>query len=115
MTPSRAAAGFTLLEVLVALAVVALALAAGLRVVLLHAINPWGFSWARRVTEDNVDLNRNFRDFSRPAPPGSDQQVLPAIPIEIIRADHRTAAARAMGQSRLSGRIIEGGFGVHRQ
>jgi hypothetical protein len=48
------------------------ALDAGLRVVLLHAINPWGFSWTRRVTEDNVDLNRNFRDFSRAAPPGSD-------------------------------------------
>lgn len=45
------------------------AVAAGIRVVLLHAINPWGFSWRRRVTEDNVDLNRNFRDFSRPAGP----------------------------------------------
>lgn len=40
------------------------ALRAGVRVVLLHAINPWGFSWRRRVTEDNVDLNRNLRDFS---------------------------------------------------
>ena len=27
---------------------------------LTHAINPHGFSWIRRVTEDNVDLNRNF-------------------------------------------------------
>src|SRR5262249_9055808 len=26
----------------------------------IHAINPHGFSWLRRVTEDNVDLNRNF-------------------------------------------------------
>jgi predicted deacylase len=51
------------------------ALGAGLRVVLLHAINPWGFSWARRVTEDNVDLNRNFRDFSQqPAPPDPDYE-----------------------------------------
>lgn len=48
------------------------AVAAGLRVVLLHAINPWGFSWHRRVTEDNVDLNRNFRDFSQPAGPDPD-------------------------------------------
>jgi hypothetical protein len=45
------------------------AVAAGLRVLLLHAINPWGFSWQRRVTEDNVDLNRNFRDFMLPAGP----------------------------------------------
>ena len=28
----------------------------------IHAINPYGFSWIRRVTEDNVDLNRNFLD-----------------------------------------------------
>ena len=29
-------------------------------VLLLHAVNPYGFAWDRRVTEDNVDLNRNF-------------------------------------------------------
>ena len=34
------------------------------RVVLLHAFNPVGFSWVRRVNEDNVDLNRNFVDWS---------------------------------------------------
>lgn len=45
---------------------------AGLRVVMLHAINPWGFSWRRRVTEDNVDLNRNFRDFTQAAGPDPD-------------------------------------------
>jgi hypothetical protein len=32
------------------------------RLVLVHAINPHGFAWLRRVTEDNVDLNRNFID-----------------------------------------------------
>ena len=31
-------------------------------VVLVHAINPWGFSWLRRVTHENVDLNRNHLD-----------------------------------------------------
>ena len=31
-----------------------------------HLINPWGTSWLRRVNEDNVDLNRNFIDFSKP-------------------------------------------------
>ena len=35
-----------------------------IRVVLLHAFNPVGFSWVRRVNEDNVDLNRNFVDWS---------------------------------------------------
>ncbi len=31
-----------------------------LGVLLIHAINPSGFAWVRRVTEGNVDLNRNF-------------------------------------------------------
>ncbi len=35
-------------------------------VVYLHAANPYGFSWLRRWTHENVDLNRNFRDFSQP-------------------------------------------------
>lgn len=45
------------------------AAAAGVRIVLLHALNPYGFSHLRRTNEDNVDLNRNFRDFSRPPIP----------------------------------------------
>jgi Protein of unknown function (DUF2817) len=41
----------------------------------IHAINPHGFAWLRRVTEDNIDLNRNFVDFAAPLPenPGYDQ------------------------------------------
>ena len=35
-------------------------LPANVRVLIVHAINPHGFAWVRRVTEDNVDLNRNF-------------------------------------------------------
>ena len=31
---------------------------------LVHALNPYGFAYDRRVTENNVDLNRNFIDFS---------------------------------------------------
>jgi predicted deacylase len=34
--------------------------------ILIHALNPYGFAWLRRVNEDNVDLNRNFRNFSEP-------------------------------------------------
>jgi hypothetical protein len=41
---------------------------AGVAVVHLHALNPWGFSWWRRVTQENVDLNRNFHDFAQPLP-----------------------------------------------
>ncbi len=32
----------------------------GIRYVLIHALNPYGFANLRRVNEDNVDLNRNF-------------------------------------------------------
>jgi hypothetical protein len=44
------------------------AAAAGVALLYLHALNPYGFSWTRRVTHENVDLNRNFQDFSRPLP-----------------------------------------------
>jgi hypothetical protein len=30
----------------------------------IHSINPHGFAWLRRVSEGNVDLNRNFIDFA---------------------------------------------------
>lgn len=41
---------------------------AHVRVVMVHALNPYGMSWVRRVNEDNVDLNRNFPDWSQPVP-----------------------------------------------
>ena len=41
---------------------------AGVGVLYVHALNPHGFSHGRRVTQENVDLNRNFLDFSQPAP-----------------------------------------------
>jgi len=37
-------------------------------VVFFHAHNPWGFAHALRYTEEHVDLNRNFIDFSQPLP-----------------------------------------------
>jgi hypothetical protein len=44
------------------------ALPPGVGLLAIHAINPHGFAWTRRVTEDNVDLNRNFVDFDQPLP-----------------------------------------------
>jgi len=41
---------------------------AGVAVLYIHGLNPYGFSWWRRTTHENVDLNRNFHDFSRPLP-----------------------------------------------
>lgn len=43
--------------------------ASNVRIVMLHALNPYGFSHLRRTNEDNIDLNRNFRDYSTPPPP----------------------------------------------
>ena len=42
--------------------------AAGVVVLYVHALNPYGFSHLRRTTHENVDLNRNFQDFSNPLP-----------------------------------------------
>ncbi len=40
----------------------------GVSVLMIHAVNPYGMAHLRRFTEDNVDLNRNFRDHSGPYP-----------------------------------------------
>jgi len=40
----------------------------GVAVLYVHALNPYGFSHTRRVTQENVDLNRNFQHFDRPLP-----------------------------------------------
>ena len=40
----------------------------GVAVLYIHALNPHGFSWLRRVTQEGVDLNRNFQDFTQPLP-----------------------------------------------
>jgi hypothetical protein len=41
---------------------------AGVAVLYVHALNPHGFAHGRRVTHENVDLNRNFVDFSQALP-----------------------------------------------
>lgn len=42
--------------------------AQGVAVLYVHGLNPFGFSHVRRATHENVDLNRNFQDFSKPLP-----------------------------------------------
>jgi hypothetical protein len=53
-----------------------LALAADTAIVLQHANNPYGFAWHRRVNEDNVDPNRNFRDAFDPGQCSPDYEAL---------------------------------------
>lgn len=38
------------------------------KLVMVHAINPYGFAYLRRFNEDNIDLNRNFIDHDVPYP-----------------------------------------------
>ena len=51
-------------------------LGADVRVVLIHAINPYGFAHLRRVDEDNVDLNRNFLDHTKSHPSNQGYEAL---------------------------------------
>ena len=37
-------------------------------VILVHALNPWGFAWASRSDDQGIDVNRNFVDFSKALP-----------------------------------------------
>lgn len=43
----------------------------GTAVLMIHATNPYGFAWSRRVNEDNIDINRNFIEFGKPVPGNS--------------------------------------------
>ncbi len=47
---------------------IASALKPNVGIIMIHAINPYGFAHLRRANEDNIDLNRNFIDHTRPYP-----------------------------------------------
>jgi hypothetical protein len=53
--------------------------ASGVAVLYIHALNPWGFSWSARATHENIDLNRNFQDFSGPLPLNAGYDKLAAL------------------------------------
>jgi len=69
----------------------------GVAVLMIHAINPYGFAWLSRVTHENVDLNRNWIDFCGPLPanPGYDQLAAAICP-EVWSEETRGQLARAM-------------------
>ncbi|MBB3047159.1 hypothetical protein FHR99_001395 [Litorivivens lipolytica] len=39
-----------------------------LGILMIHALNPWGFAWLRRCDHEGIDLNRNFIDFKAGLP-----------------------------------------------
>ena len=51
----------------------------GVALLYIHALNPYGFSHVRRSTHENVDLNRNFHDFSAALPQNPDYRALHAL------------------------------------
>ena len=53
--------------------------ASGTAVLYIHALNPYGFSHIRRTTHENVDLNRNFQDFTKPLPSNAAYRSLHAL------------------------------------
>ena len=67
--------------------------------ILIHALNPYGFAWMRRVNEDNIDLNRNFRDFSKQLPDSSTYEAIHdwLVPEDWDGPNRRTADA-VLGQ-----------------
>ena len=68
----------------------------GMAVVLIHAINPYGFSWLRRVTHENVDLNRNHIDHGRPYPANPGYEALKDALCPGEWNDETRAATRAL-------------------
>jgi predicted deacylase len=65
---------------------------------LVHALNPHGFAWLRRVNEDNVDLNRNFIDFSHPPPSTAYEPLHPWLVPRDWEGDVRVRADAALQQ-----------------
>lgn len=93
--------------------------AAGVALLHIHGLNPWGFSWWRRTTHENVDLNRNFHDFHAPLPanPGYDELATAIVPAQwpAPEADARLADyAAAHGEPALQA-AISGGQYLHPQ
>jgi len=70
---------------------------AGVAVLYIHALNPYGFSWSRRTTHENVDLNRNFHDFSKPLPrnPGYEELAAALVPSTWPPSDETNAIVEA--------------------
>ncbi|MFO8175828.1 MAG: M14 family metallopeptidase [Longimicrobiales bacterium] len=71
---------------------------------LIHSLNPWGFKHSRRVTEQNVDLNRNFAldeslyDQENKGYQALDPLLNPREPVRVGSLGHRLFTVRAMAK-----------------
>ena len=83
-------------------------------ILLIHAINPFGFAWLRRVNEDGVDLNRNFVDFSQPLPINQAYAELAEALLPVSDSDWPAANAQLAAYAQVHGqpaleRAVTGG------
>jgi hypothetical protein len=85
-------------------------------VLLVHLLNPWGCAWARRQTEDNVDLNRNFCDFDEELPANPLYEAVHDIvvsPVHVVRAANDPALRafrQANGDQALAAALFSGQY-----
>lgn len=105
-------------------------LAPSVAVLLIHALNCYGFAWDRRATAEGCDLNRNFVDFSKPLPsnPGYEELHEHFVPADIsqeglrraevaiaayrqVHGEQKLQQARASGQYTRPGGLFYGGGG----
>jgi hypothetical protein len=93
-------------------------LCSDVKVIIIHALNPYGFAEKRRFNEDNVDLNRNFIDHAKSAPSNYDyDQLATAIaPRSLSRVTELTAQLKILcyrlchGRSRLQHAVTHGQY-----
>ena len=91
---------------------------AGVAVLFVHALNPFGFSWWCRTTHENIDLNRNFRDFTAPLQRNAGYDALATALVPPQWPPSAEAAERLAGYEREHGfdawqRAVTGGQHDH--
>ena len=74
-------------------------------ILMVHLINPWGTSWQRRVNEDNIDLNRNYLDYTRPIPENAAYEELHPL----FTKECATGEARANSEAQWEAKLQEVG------
>jgi hypothetical protein len=76
----------------------------GVKFVLLHALNPFGFAWNRRVNEQNADVNRNFVNHAKPPVNRDYDKLVEAIsPRSIAKDDYSEANAKLRAYAKAHG------------
>lgn len=76
-----------------------------IRLVFIHALNPYGFAWGRRVNEGNIDLNRNFVNFKDDLPDNRGYEMLrdALVPVDLQAQSLKAARRRISDYARTNG------------